>query len=504
MLQRLLKKRKDLVIASIALLLIAFSLRIFKIGQLDLWRDEAFTVLLAQKDLPELIKITVNDANAPLLQLILYFWIKLFGASEVSVRLPSLIFSLAGFGYLFLIAKKYFKDIGVASILLLYAVNVTSIFYAREARAYSLLTFLLLGSFYHLTNLKDSFNKKDAILWILTSALSFYSHNLAIFFLTAEALYCLNTFKGLIKRKAKSDRRSAIKNWLITGITLFTLILPWLIAFIGQAQRVQEGFWLTFDPVNSLTESFTGLATGIRLFSGVTFSPFDAVLNWATIGFLLIGTSYELLNRKKQSVMFSYFFYIPLAIMYFYSFSRPLLYVRYISFLSPLMIILVYKGIKELLVKHNAMAIAIALISILSTNVYFQYYISRRDSKAHYHDMVRFIKLNSKENDGLIHSGALTIFPYKYYAQREDLNFEVSGTYDPNDETPFYTGKAMMTEDDFIRSLSEIENSDRLWIIRLGDNEVNSEIGSKFLQREEHKFDGGLTLELWERVNYKP
>ena len=75
----------------------------------SLWRDEAFSYLLAKKNIIEIIFLTAKDYNPPLYYLILHFWIKIFGHSEIALRSLSLIFYWATIYIVFLFLTEIFK-----------------------------------------------------------------------------------------------------------------------------------------------------------------------------------------------------------------------------------------------------------------------------------------------------------------------------------------------------------------------------------------------------------
>ncbi|MBI3397353.1 glycosyltransferase family 39 protein [Candidatus Woesebacteria bacterium] len=58
----------------------------------SLWGDEAFSAVLSQKSVPDIISIITRDTSPPLFNILEHFWFKVFGTSEVSIR--SLVFIL--------------------------------------------------------------------------------------------------------------------------------------------------------------------------------------------------------------------------------------------------------------------------------------------------------------------------------------------------------------------------------------------------------------------------
>ena len=114
------------------------------------WRDEAFSYFLAKKNVLEIIILSAKDFNPPLYQLLLHFWLKIFGPSEISIRSLSLLFFWATLYVCFLFLQEIFKFNFKKSLiyLLLFLLNPFLLYYAFEARMYSLFTFLATLSFY--------------------------------------------------------------------------------------------------------------------------------------------------------------------------------------------------------------------------------------------------------------------------------------------------------------------------------------------------------------------
>lgn len=103
------------------------------------WGDEAATVMSAQRSLPSLLlELSHVDAVHGLYYVLMHFWIGAFGASELSVRVPSVIaagFAVAG---TVLLGRVLFSlRVGVVAGIVLAALPQFTR-YAIEARSYEL------------------------------------------------------------------------------------------------------------------------------------------------------------------------------------------------------------------------------------------------------------------------------------------------------------------------------------------------------------------------------
>src|SRR3989344_764096 len=93
----------------IIVLILAVVLRLVSLNQ-SLWLDEAINVNVAQVlSLKRLIlDYSLGDFHPPLYNAVLYFWIKVFGSSEIATRMPSVIFAIGNILTVYLIGKKLF------------------------------------------------------------------------------------------------------------------------------------------------------------------------------------------------------------------------------------------------------------------------------------------------------------------------------------------------------------------------------------------------------------
>jgi uncharacterized membrane protein len=484
----------SLVIFLMILLIIGIFIRIWDLGQLNLWRDESFTVLLAEKSLKEIIKISIADFNSPFYPVILHFWIRIFVNSEFSVRFPSVIFSALNLFYFYFIARKYFSKVDALLVLSIFIFNLVSIFYARECRPYALLNLLISMSFYHYSNLLPKINLKDAIFFLTASTLALYTHNTALIFILAEIIF-LTLFVYLKNKKQHIDR-TLISKWGVILFLLLSLIIPWILVLIKQTPRLVEEFWLNFHPIYSIRDALFDMANGIRLFSSFDFNLYQKMNSILIIILLIIGIfpKWKYLDEKVNIIKF--FFLFPLILIYIMSFKIHLMYIRYISFLEPLFFLLVYRGMINIRSKFKSKTFTL----IYAIMFYFQLtiicYYYKKDSKPHYRELVQFLESVKMEDSIILHYDAVSYFSTEYYMKNTDLESQI---LDPDYTTKTYVGKALLKEEDFLRDLTYFEKFDKLWVIDLKDVSEKQRIPEEFELREENLFSGKLALQLWQK-----
>ncbi len=130
------------------LIIIAIIIRFATLPGRSIWLDEAASLRYATIYDADTIWNTVIDASPetprhpPLYYLILHHAINLTGVSEGWLRLPSAIFSTAGIGLFYLLARRLFSAnsfLPLASATLL-AFSPLDLWYAQETRMYALVT----------------------------------------------------------------------------------------------------------------------------------------------------------------------------------------------------------------------------------------------------------------------------------------------------------------------------------------------------------------------------
>ncbi len=225
--------------SSIGLLIIlalSIFIRIINIKNLSLFSDEidvgyqAFSLLNSAKDykgnfLPVYIQ-SLTESRAPLL---IYFTvpaIKIFGLTELGVRITPIIFGVLSIYLLYklvLLLSKSTKLAHLSSIAL--SLSPWHFHYSRTAFEVTLLLSLILTGAYFIFKYLDSSKNKFLYLSIIFFCLSFYTYNTANIFvpLIVIAIFFTNFFTFKSKLNPKSIIVSFAIFCLITGPILYQI-----------------------------------------------------------------------------------------------------------------------------------------------------------------------------------------------------------------------------------------------------------------------------------------
>lgn len=147
-------------------------------------------------------------------------FIKIFGVSEKSARLPFFIFYILTTLFIFLVSQLFFKNKKISLLAtLFFSVDYFAIMYGKQARYYGIFMFLPLATFYF-NYLYIQKNKSKYLFWLTTLLiLTFHTHIVLSLFLILFFLYY-----DFIKTKKIKINRILILN----GLYFLVLTIPWL------------------------------------------------------------------------------------------------------------------------------------------------------------------------------------------------------------------------------------------------------------------------------------
>ena len=157
----LLFKRNTLLL--MALLLIAFGLRVYRLDAQSLWSDEGLSLYRARLALGENLtnvivvppNVPTQDTNPPLYFMALSALRAIAGESEYTLRFASVLAGVLLVPLLYVTGRRLFAERAGLLAALLGAVSPFLVWYSQEARMYTLLAALSLASVYLLLRAID-------------------------------------------------------------------------------------------------------------------------------------------------------------------------------------------------------------------------------------------------------------------------------------------------------------------------------------------------------------
>ncbi len=390
----------------------------------SLWGDEGFSALAVQKPFWEMIGVVMKDTAPPLFYILGYFWGKIFGFSEVSLRSLSCLL-IIGVGFF---SGKIIYEIGKDKLMAI--VGGLAVFlipflfgFAFEWRMYALLSFLVTGSTYFFISRKWGW-------FVVFSIFSLYTHHFALFTLIGQGI-CFLLFEFDWKNLKKSMR----KLWPFGLVGL--LYLPWVYPMYLQTTRIQEsGFWLEVPKIKEVLNLMFRFVTG-----GVAENQRLFIAMMVLI--LMIGKNWKKIGKRWLELLIIFLSPIVLSFLASYVIT-PVFYDRYLLSVVAGITILIFLGTRKY---FGVIAVLLMLFyGVVSFNLF------NNPSKRPFRELSDYIKQEIKEGDYLINynGAAHHLWESKYYGVFGPI-------YTPDGPLPLYVGTAQMTEKDTINELPKNE-----------------------------------------------
>ncbi len=215
------------------IILVGTALRLYQIGVQSLWFDELVSVTISRLNLYDALVIS-GSIDPPLYYFLLHFWLDL-GDGEVFIRVLSAIFSIATIPAVFILGKRLI-DVRVGlTAALIFAVAPIQLFYAQEARMYSLLVFFSTLSIWIYDRAQESRRMRDWAVWVVFASLAIYSHIFAGVLLGALDLDALWRWH---KQKAP------LREILVANVGIGLLMIPWMMVLLPKFGYLIGILWL--------------------------------------------------------------------------------------------------------------------------------------------------------------------------------------------------------------------------------------------------------------------
>ncbi len=207
----------------LALLLLAFALRLFRLEAQSLWWDEGISLHLATSTPAEIMANRAANLHPPLYFFILKGWLQLVGMSPFTARYLSVLASWIQVAAVYTLTRRWFNKNTAVIATLLTTLSPLSIIYAQETRVYAMLPifYLALLIFTHHT-LRQPHYRQPHWLWLgLLEWVGFHLHYITAFGLAYANIWAII---GLYRKKRRAD----LRRWLTVQLTVGIASLPWL------------------------------------------------------------------------------------------------------------------------------------------------------------------------------------------------------------------------------------------------------------------------------------
>lgn len=156
----------------------------------SLWADETVTHWIIKDGMSQTLeRATEFEGESPLYFLILEVWERIFGSSEIALRIPSLL-AVGGAAVLLWRLGKRLADTETGLLAaLVFAASPGMTFAAGDARPYPIAVFGLVAATFLLVRWADTGSGRDALGYVALTVLTLYFHYFAVTALVVHPLY---------------------------------------------------------------------------------------------------------------------------------------------------------------------------------------------------------------------------------------------------------------------------------------------------------------------------
>lgn len=361
----------------LAILLLAAALRFYRAGEMSLRADEAVNLLLALKEPSEIIRAFItDDPHQPLYYLILHFWMRGAGTTELAARFPTIFAGVVLVALVYVLGRQLFpRHATVARVAAaLAAINPALIWDAQDVYMYALLAPTLLVSFIaFLRAMQPDVAWTDWIVYVIASAASLHLHYFAAFALVAQGAVW---FFFVVTRQLPARKTIA---WISASGAVVLLFLPWLVVAFPLLTSFKTNFLIAASVPEMLIRAlnaFTVGRTDARLLPTVVDPQSGNIFSLGFLGIFAYGlvSKNDLLAR---TILCVYLIGALVAIFLFSIWRFPIVDERYILFLTPAFALILARGLAITRAQIRWQWISIltfAFVGLASANSLYNYF----------------------------------------------------------------------------------------------------------------------------------
>lgn len=434
-------------IALVAILLLAFALRVYRLDAQAIWWDESLSVYRATRDLGTVLANTIVIQNVVTVDTLpqLYFvflnlLVRAFGISEFALRFFSVMANVATIPLVYVLARRWLsvaaekregdnaKSKSTALIAaLLGALSPFYVWYAQEARPYALVLFWSTLAVYALVRAFGSRSTPRTcrftlyvLLWLLVYLLAavaaLFTHYYSIFLLPFHAIL----IAALIWQHTTWRERVGV---LLPAIpfAFVVFLLPQVSA--SAAGNVDTGpyfvpFWIILrDLLNSFSVGVTADLADVWWMDGTMLILFIIGIFSQNPKTKIPSSKFEIWDLRFGILLLAYIL-VPIAGLQILSLARPLYQnSRYLIAISPAFYLGVAAGIVALarrwrIVAVPALAMCVIGAAMSLNNLYFDPRFGKDDHRA----WAAHLRERARPGDLLILNSPHAEELYRYYA----------------------------------------------------------------------------------------
>ena len=248
--------------------------------------DSSYQYFLNCHSWKEMYNLVLIDYSPPLYAILLKAYSCVFGGSLVSLRMFSTVLLSSLFFFALFPLRRLMGEKSAIVAAVLFLTTNFNVYFGLEIRPTILAYVVTTGMLVYALLVFFGDKKSDLIAFTLLASMCMYTHYVSL--VTAFCVYGVGVITSLIIK-----RKDLFKKYLLSGIAVTVMYIPWLLVFLSQFGSASDSYW-------SLRRSlFYGMS--IALFGVISnnyFGSADFVM-LIVIFFLPLVSILLLIDKKK-------------------------------------------------------------------------------------------------------------------------------------------------------------------------------------------------------------
>jgi mannosyltransferase len=428
--------------ALLAVLTLAFALRMQQLTYHSIWFDEAMSIHWSRQSIARIWEVSMNlveDRLPPLYYLFLHGWMSLAGTSEVAVRLPSVMMGVLLVALTYRLARLLDLP-GPAGLLgaVLITLNPFLVWYSQEARMYMQGTALMMAGTCLLVALcRHPHGRWNGLLWAgygLCAIGGLYTHFYAGFYLPAHLFW-------LIGRKLRD--KSFWSAYIITMMAVAAAFLPLALAAWNAGGEAGPG-----DIFNGFFERLWSLWQALITWKAVLPAWLTVGLPAFMLGCVIFGWLSNVRGKDSSAGWLCFALAaMPLLLATLMLLKNRLAFYgeRYFIFILPPALLLAALAAGRLWSWKRGAGLALAAALIAASLIPLPGLWQPSARKEAWRDVTAYLKTYAQKNDVILLHPDWSRYPFQYYYQGAGQTRAVFGQV--TEQTPLNETMQAVTDD---------------------------------------------------------
>ncbi len=392
------------------------------------WRDEAFSVLVSKMPLADIwSKLSFEP---PLYYILLHFWMKIFGDSEIATRSLSLTGVVLAAIIVIIWAEKLFPRSKIQFVLpVLFVTNPMIVYYAFEVRTYGWYIFFTVLSLY-------AYWRRNWKMFAVAAIGGFYTH---AYFLIHFGTIMLYHIFFVVKKPKRILTDPCIRSAFFAAL----IMTPWIWKILTLSTKLTSSWYFPVDI--QLIKSVLG-----NMYIGYEGTPWYLWKYTRYLSFILLILFMTALKNKSKrhfTILLLMTVFLPLTFIISVSFMKPLFVNRYFIPVTISEVFLTVFALETIRVKNIKL---IAVSAVLALHVFFLTWYPSKHAKLPYRTTMQEVNTLAAPTDLIYTTSSLNYLETLYYSSRpENVRLYNTTGY----AFPWYVGDAIFSPDRMAYSL---------------------------------------------------